>query len=261
MNGTKEIIENIDKVEQSHVYKSGLHDGVEEFGKAITTVGKAVNACLLPVTALVWGADKIENWLTKDVSAKLENLPPEKIVAPNPHIVGPAIEALKFTAQEEELRDMFSELIASSLNSDKNTEVHPSFVDIIKSMDKIDALIIKELSKTSSSPLIDIIKKKNGSQHFEYLSKNVTLLGVNAQLDNPWSSIASLNNLERMGLCKITTAQYLTDESVYEKIKAHPGIKKVFDDNSIEGEVIVDIKKGTVEMTRFGKMFINTCTT
>ena len=141
MGEAKDIIENIDKVEQSHIYKSGLSDGVEEFGKALTTVGKAVNTLLLPVTGLIWGANEIATWLNKDVSKKLKDVSPEKIVAPNPHVVGPAIEALKFTAQEQELRDMFSELIASSLNSDKRDEAHPSFVEIIKSMDKTDALI------------------------------------------------------------------------------------------------------------------------
>ena len=261
MGETKDIIENIDKVEQSHIYKSGLHGGVEEFGKALTTVGKAVNTLLLPVTGLIWGANEIATWLNKDVSEKLQDVSPEKIVAPNPHVVGPAIEALKFTAQEEELRDMFSELIASSLNSDKKDEAHPSFVEIIKSMDKTDALIIKELSKNSPIELIDIKKQKTDSQTFEYIARNITLLGVNAKLEKPWSSIASLNNLERMGLCKITTTQHLSDEKAYEEIKNNVDIQKVFDDNTIEGKVKVDIQKGAVEITRFGKMFIKTCTT
>jgi len=259
MVNPKDVIEHIERVEESHTYQSGLKGAVDEAGKALTTVGQAVNAVLLPVQGLIWGAEKIAGWMNHRVAEKLKDVPPDNIIQPNPHIAGPAIEALKFTAQESELREMFAELLANSINSEKSNDVHPSFVDLIKSMNGLDALLLKELSNSSPVPLIDIGIKKPDSPGHNYLSRNVTLLGVQAGLKDPWRSIPGIENLERMGLCVIIKHTYLSDQNLYKNIQENPDVKKLIDENTkIEG-VSLHIDKGAVEITHFGKLFVSSC--
>jgi hypothetical protein len=259
MVNPKDIMENIEKIEKSHTYQSGLRGAVDEAGKALTTVGQAVNAVLLPVQGLIWGADKVSVWMNERVAEKLKDVPPENIIPPNPHVAGPAIEALKFTAQESELREMFAELLANSINNAKSSDVHPSFVELIKSMNGIDASLIKELANTSPVSLIDIGVKQQNSPGITYISRNVTLLGISAGIKDPWRSIAGIENLERMGLCVIIKHTHLSDESSYNKIKDHPDVKKLIDDNTKDESVSLHLGKGAVEITRFGKVFVSSC--
>ena len=59
---------------------------------------------------------------------------PENIREPQLNILGPAIEASKYYIEDDELRSMFSKLIAASMDTSKLDIAHPSFVEIIKQM-------------------------------------------------------------------------------------------------------------------------------
>ncbi len=104
------------------VYQDLLQPTVKEVGNALCS---AVKLALLPLKGLIWGYDKIEDYLMSSITKKLEKVPPEKIITPDPHVVGPAIEALKYTAQNPNLREMFSSLIASSM--DPSMRWYPQF--------------------------------------------------------------------------------------------------------------------------------------
>lgn len=256
-----DIVKNIDKIEESHTYKSGLKGAINETGKALQTVGQAVNTVLLPVQGMIWGADKIKDWLNETIAKKLENVEPENIVAPNPHIAGPAIEALKFTAQEEELREMFATLLANSINSNKNSDVHPAFVDLIKSMDNIDARILRVLAKRTNAPLIDIGISRSNESTVRYSARNVTLLGVQANLDDPWKAMSSIENLERMGLCAIIKSHSLHDDGMYEEIQKNKDVKVHIEKYTQDEGSTLNLTKGAVEITQFGRLFVSSCIT
>ncbi len=228
----KDIVNNIKNVEESHVYQSGLRGAIDETGKALETVGQTVNAVLLPVRGMIWGAEKIKDWLNENVAKKLEHVEVEKIIPPNPHVVGPAIEALRFTAQENELRNMFANLIAASINSETSENTHPSFVDIIKSMNRNDAVLLRELANNSPSAIIDIGIKAVKENTVHYVARNVSLLGNDQTGEQPWSSIRSIENLERMGLCTLIKSRGLSDKELYIKIENSEHVKKIIDDRT-----------------------------
>ena len=257
----KDIIENIEKVEDSHTYKSGLKGAIDETGKALETIGQAVNSALLPVRGMIWGAEKIKDWLNECVTKKLEHVPVNKIIPPNPHIVGPAIEALKFTAQEEELREMFANLIANSINSDTSDNTHPSFVDIIKSMNRNDAVLLRELANNSPSALIDIGINEVKENTVRYAARNVSLLGKDQTGEQPWSSIHSIENLERMGLCSLIKSSELSNKEAYKEIENREYTKRIIEEHTSKSDLVKHIDKGAVEITQFGKMFVSSCIT
>lgn len=255
----KDLIENVDKIEKSHTYQSGLKGAVDEAGKALTTVGQAINAVLLPVQGLVWGSERIKDWLVLELSKRFENIPKENIIPPNPHIAGPAIEALKYTAQEDELRKMFTELIGNTLNKETVGNTHPSFVDFIKSMNSNDALVLQPLFNRAPVAVIDIgISAKATPGTLIYIAKNVSLLGVWAGIEDKWASIASIDNLERMGLCRVIKGRFLSGEEIYKEIEEHPDISAIIKTHEEKG-FQWKIEKGGVEVTRLGEMFCASC--
>ncbi len=82
-------------VKEVPVYEDAIRPLAKETGKALQTVGRTVNAALLPVRGLVWGIEQIEDFVQSKVSRKLENTPVEKICSPDPAVAGPALESLR----------------------------------------------------------------------------------------------------------------------------------------------------------------------
>lgn len=81
----------------------------------------------------------------ESICNELLSIPPENIVEPKLSTLGPALESSKYYFEEEDLRNMFAKLVASSMNSDKQPRIHPSFTQIIQNMSDIDAKFIKYL--------------------------------------------------------------------------------------------------------------------
>ena len=102
-------------------------------------------------------------------------------------------------------------------------------------------------------------RKKKDNSGIKYLLRNITLLGVTVGLTDPWRSISAIENLERMGLCEIIKRTHLADDKLYEGIKNNPDVKKVIEKHEgIEG-VSMQLDKGAVEITSFGRLFVKSC--
>lgn len=67
------------------VYQDTLQPAAKQLGKSLEVVAKTVNIALAPVKALVWGYEKIEEFITSRVSEKLKNVPEENITTPPLH--------------------------------------------------------------------------------------------------------------------------------------------------------------------------------
>jgi hypothetical protein len=132
-------------VEAVPVYQDVLQPAARELGVALQTVAKTVHIVLTPVSALVWGYDKIKEWLQVALTEKLKDVPPEEIVPPRVAIAGPAIEALRFAADEPILRELYANLLATSMSSKRQGKAHPAFVDIIKQLEANDVHILNAI--------------------------------------------------------------------------------------------------------------------
>jgi hypothetical protein len=78
-------------VKEVPVYEDAIQPAAKETWKELHTVGRTVNAALTPVRGLVWGIEKIEEFVTSRVTKKLENTPIDKICTPDPAVAGPAL--------------------------------------------------------------------------------------------------------------------------------------------------------------------------
>lgn len=144
--GSKEIM-NEAKALTPEVYKDVAKPALQEVG---SVAGRTVKALLSPLRGLLWGWERIEEFVENEVKKRLDKIPEDKRKSPDPEIAVPLLQALTYTAQNETLRDMYVNLLANSMNTDKNNVVHPSFVEIIKQMNSLDAKVFDELAKTSA---------------------------------------------------------------------------------------------------------------
>ena len=98
-----------------HVKEAGW-----ELGKTALTLTKAINSVLLPVAAVNFAFDKARIYFTErfpaDMAQKAASIPPEAVVEPKASVAGPALQGLAFCHEEEDLKEMYLNLLASAMD-------------------------------------------------------------------------------------------------------------------------------------------------
>lgn len=80
-----------------------------------------------------------------DLKEKIKDIPEENIQIPPTMIAGPTLEALRYTYDEDVLREMYENLLASSMDNRIAIQAHPAFVDAIKQMCPLDVVIFNRI--------------------------------------------------------------------------------------------------------------------
>lgn len=87
----------------------------------------------------------------RKLQKRLEEIPSECLRPASSRMAVPLIQEIFIAADQELLQDMFIQLLASSMNSDKLEFVHPAYISIIKNLSPLDAKILKESTKFKDS--------------------------------------------------------------------------------------------------------------
>jgi hypothetical protein len=150
---------NARKNSKGKLIERALGPAADSFGRQIAPLGKEAGAVanqvgrllLETVSGVVYGIEHISSWVRDAVSKRLVDLRTEDIQQPNARIAVPAIQALVYSMHEEEIREMFINLLASDMHPDKKSCVHPSFVQIIKEMSPLEGVILSNWRKLGFS--------------------------------------------------------------------------------------------------------------
>lgn len=190
----------------------------------------------------------------KKVNEKLNNIPNGNLIEPPLNVIGPAIEASKYYIDSEELREMFANLIASSMNSDKTNNVHPSFIEIIKQLNTDEAKILKYI-KGQHFPTLNVVANQ-GHSHSPVM-ENFSDIPYRAECVNPENVHSYLENLNRLGLIKLYSNGTLSDPKVYLALESHTVIKDTIQVAELMGQP--QLIRSYVQSTMFGTQFYNAC--
>jgi hypothetical protein len=250
------------------VYEDALQPVAKEIGKTLGIIGKTVNIALTPVSAMIWGYDKISNYLSSSLEKKFtaKNIPPENIISPDPLIAGPLINNFRFLGNKESLRDMYTNLLATSMNKETASIAHPCFVEIIKQLSSDEAKIMKLDIKhhVLNQCIVSIIATREGSLGIHTVRQHVSYVPRDAGCEYPDSFPTYVANLTRLGLLSFTYEKYLTYKSCYEAIEQMPLVKNYFAAiNSSERYQSENykpgIQKGMLQLTPLGEQFQKAC--
>lgn len=256
MSGTIKAVSELAKAVP--IYQDAVQPAAKEAGKSLHLVARAVNAALTPVEGLVWGVERIRDFVRERVAAKLDNVPPEDVQPPKPHIAVPAIEALRYTGEESDLADLYANLLATSMDKVTAYRAHPGFVDMIKNMSPDEARIMRYLALNGDQPLINIKQVVNEQGHFRTVNRHVSLLGIKAQCAHPPLTANYLDNLARLGLIEIPQ-RFMIREDLYKEIEDYPQIKSITEQIAKTEGSKVEIEKEKIELTDLGKQFVRAC--
>lgn len=241
------------------IYKDVASPAVAEVG---AVAGRSVKALLAPIRGFLWGWEQIEQFIESSVQKRLEGRPQEKLKSPDPEIAVPLIQSLTYTAQNETLREMYVALLANSMDKDKESVVHPSYVDIIKKMNRLDALLFERLSQTDSyqkivNPKISI---KDTSKFFLNALPE-WYLGWTIEGYSEMDVSASIVRLSKFGIIELMYDRTITGAS-YDDLKSTDYLKNVleiFQTHNPAKPLEITATDSVIYVNEYGMMFRQAC--
>ncbi|MFC1896197.1 Abi-alpha family protein [Thermodesulfobacteriota bacterium] len=261
-------------VEAVPIYQDALQPAAREIGTTLQTIAKAIHIAILPLRLAVWGYDQIEEWLLPRLAEKLRHCPEERITTPNAIVAGPALEALRFAGQEPTLRELYANLLATSIDADKAQEVHPSFVDIIRQLTPDEALLFKFISETFEGafpvPTISarVIVHSQDGKSFWHDIRNYSRLIDDAGCKFPQLIPGYLDNLCRLGLLSnlplSAATEYLgvPQDQLYEMLENSPKVLGEWLPSGTKiNKTITHFNRNVIQLTGLGRQFNSACIT
>ena len=243
------------------LYDDALKTTAQESGKAIALIPQTINAALVPLRQWIAHREYNMEETKKLIAQKLAHISEEKIVTPEPYVAVPAIQAISYSMNSEELRELYANLLAKSMNSDTKDSVHPSFVDIIRTLSPLDCKVLKYIitNRTPSATGCYEVQARNTATHNHRVLINYVTAISFSTLDEV---ACSIDNLIRNSLVSVSGDAYINNE-IYEEIDNNPEyihLKDTYEKLIAEsGNYIFYSEKKAIKYTNLGKRFYYTC--
>jgi hypothetical protein len=250
-------------VEAVPVYEDAIQPAAKEIGTALQTVAKTIHIVLAPISALVWGYEQIQDFVSTRVATKLKDVPPENIVTPKPNVAGPLLEALRYTGHEESLREMYANLLAAAMDNRTAHGAHPAFVEIIRQLTPGEARLVSLLAQDRPFPLINVrsefkvetLDKRGGHDSLVHFST----LGLEAGCEIPSMTPSYLDNLCRLGLAEIPAFLQYVAPGIYEALESQPEVELVKRQIEEDPAMKASIERKGLQVTSLGRQFCKVC--
>ena len=237
----------------TEIYHDMGKPGVSQVGNAIGTICGLCNSLLLPIAL---ANEKCKSILHKNMESyrkQLQDQPEETITEVPPEIGVPILDKFSYITNDE-ISDLYVNLLSKASITHSNSLAHPAFAKIIESLSPDEALILKFLIGKRSIPFVDFIVRGRGGR-FKTLDMGVTNLSLHVNLQYTGNIQAYLSNLEALGIINSRRDVWEDDHKYYEEILANLTPTNV---NTEKGEK-QDYNKGVFDITDFGKLFIKAC--
>ncbi len=251
----KEILDQTKGV-AVEVYKDALRPVVKPIGELLGFLPRTIKLAFSGWEKWLINGEESLRLTAEAIKEKVKRIPEDKLVEPEPYVAIPAIQQISYCQNSEELRDLYANLLTSSMNTDKKWQVHPSFVDIVKQLNPDEAKYLKSLPPMTVviHPLIDVAFSFGNNGGHPIIS-NFTDYHINV-LEHPENICAYIDNLVRLNLIEIPSGQWLNDPEKYKQLEKHPMIQ-----NPVKGNEKVQIsyqyKHKLFRLTNFGLNFVN----
>ena len=241
------------------VYKDLAQPATKVVGEI---AGRSVKALLSPVRGLLWGWEKIEQIVTDGLEKRFEKIPEERRKSPDPELAVPLMQALSYTAQNETLREMYLNLLANSMDAAKEKHVHPSFVELIKQMNSLDAKVFDKLTSNVGyqkviNPNVSI--KNEGKTFIDALPE--WFVGWTLSDFDMFDISSSIIRLSKYGLIELMFDRTAGKED-YEVLKSHIDLVNVltlYQTSMPNLELGITATESILYVNEYGKQFQKAC--
>lgn len=261
------------------VYDDAFKPATQELGKTLALIPRIINAALVPLRQWITEREYKIAETEKLLAQKLEHVGEDKIVTPEAYVAIPAIQAISYSMDNEELRNLYANLLAKAMNLDTQSLVHPSFVEIIKQLSPLDVLAINNVKYLCNyQPLIRIFACEekpipnermviHGMSDFGDASTKKPLfshysLPITKLETTPEQRGFVIQNLNRLGLINIDYREHIIDaiqyKPLYDQLLESSLYKRLINQTTQEN-LHLQLTDGYTSPTDFGRWFFNIC--
>lgn len=235
-------------------------EAASNLGTTAVTITRTINNALLPLAALNFGIEKarkyFEEKFSTEMAEKISEIPEDEIQEPKASVAGPALQGLAFTHEEQNLKEMFLNLLASSMDARHSERAHPAFVEVIKQLVSEEAAMVqKVLEPNVVLPVVRVFVREKSSGGMRTKISHL-MAWTNLETGEPIEEIrmpAMVDNWIRLGLVNVAYDRQLSGES-YDWVSSRPEYIEVV--SGIDEETHqVDFTRGIIYGTDFGKQF------
>lgn len=240
------------------VYGDLAKPGVAQVGKALGTVLGLGNTILWPVAL---ANERARIALEKNLEKyreRLENTPKEEITEVAPEIGVPIGEKITYVTNQE-LSAMYVELLAKASTMSSAYLAHPSFVNVINNLSPDEAVLLKALRATPSMPFVETRLHQSGSHQWTTLDPIYSALSKVTGMSFPNNVVAYVSNFEGLGILQVRTDFFKVGEGIYEVLELESKARFKSIEEISEPKMEIKFKKGSIEVTPFGELFLRAC--
>ena len=258
IENTTEAAKNASEL-ANNVY-SDLRPIIQPIAKSIGRVIDFMGSTTLPFqywadVAKINYAKRLEEY-----KKKIESVKDEDRCEVHPELGVPIMQSLPYTTNDD-IAEMFTNLLASASISSMACSAHPAFVEYIKMMSPDEAIIVKYLKTNDVIPHVTYrVNWKNPRKGFITPIENEIGIEQKVNLVYPQNSKLYISNLLSLGIIEDSGSLYLINDKFYDEIIEYKQLKKVASQfENMEDVDSVTINKGYYHVTEIGKMFIKAC--
>ncbi len=244
----------------SKAYEDLAQPAVKKVGKALEIVLDFANTLLFPIQLINAKRDEYFKHNMNKYKEELSNIPDEKINQVPPQLGLPILDRFTYVT-DDELSDLFINLLTKASSIDTIHEAHPSFIQLIDRLSVDEARILEYLKIMTEIPYINVSapSKIKGSI---YLIKHFTGIEKYVKLDYMNNINMYLENLISIGILNDEFDRYFTEDFRYDMalqnlVNCDLSNKLIFYNNF---EDYFEVNKSFFTITDFGRKFINSIT-
>lgn len=242
----------IDKVPS--IYDDALKYPAQESGKFIGRIPRAINAAFAGIDKWILNKEYSVEETKRLLSEKLKHVTPSNIIEPEPYVAIPTIQALSYTINSGVLRDLFSNLLAKSMNSETKDNVHPAYIETIKQLSPDDASFFKYICELEYRPIVDV-QVSSDPTNFWTIYSNSNLFS-DGHVNN---FSLTIDNLTRLGLIEIPSSVQYMDDAIYDDLIAKLQLEYNLESLKSYNVTYIRFNKKIINITPYGIAFYNTC--
>jgi len=252
------------------IYTDTLKPGVSQVGKALGTVLGLGNTILLPIYLLNEQARLAVEKNLEKYRLTLKDVPEVEIVPVRPEVGVPILEKLMYVT-DDELSDLYINLLSKASMAQTAGAAHPGFVHIINCLSPDEAILLKTIQQKRVLPFVET-----------RLQKPLYTNNLRIKVDpNTWKEIkdlctgledeikfsfgknveAYISNLAGHGVLDIRHDIYVVDPATYEKLEGNlraEAEQLEWYRNKSEDEELT-FRRGKIDITPFGELFLEAC--
>ena len=196
-----------------------------------------------------------------DLQSRIEARKDGAIKVPDIEIVGPVLEAMRYTIDNTELRELYMELLATASDEKREQIVHPSYVEVIRRMSSFDAKLFRFLAPNkgyvlAANPKIHI---SNSNKYYVNAMPD-WFVSPPDFIDDIFMLSASLVRLGQFGLLDLMYDRSATGAD-YSWVLESPLLKRQMHDfmEGKDANVSIQFTKSVVVINDNGRQFASAC--